>query len=79
MAGLHLPVDILFRSLAEVPGSRAIGVVLSGNASDGSLGLRAIKAECGITFAQDESDSQVRRNVAKCHRIWSGGLRAAAR
>ncbi|HYZ87080.1 MAG TPA: chemotaxis protein CheB, partial [Bryobacteraceae bacterium] len=52
--GLHLPIDIFFRSLADVQGSRAIGVVLSGNASDGSLGVRAIKAECGITFAQDE-------------------------
>lgn len=52
--GLHLPIDIFFRSLAKVQGSRAIGVVLSGNASDGSLGIRAIKSECGITFAQDE-------------------------
>jgi len=53
-AGLHLPIDIFFRSLARTQGGRAIGVVLSGNASDGSMGLRAIKAECGITFAQDE-------------------------
>lgn len=52
--GLHLPIDIFFRSLALVQGSRSIGVVLSGNASDGSIGVRAIKAECGITFAQDE-------------------------
>lgn len=52
--GLHLPIDIFFRSLAQVQGSRAIGVILSGNASDGSLGVRAIKAECGLTFAQDE-------------------------
>jgi two-component system CheB/CheR fusion protein len=56
--GLHLPIDIFFRSLAKVQGSRAIGVVLSGNASDGSLGVRAIKAECGITFAQDESTAR---------------------
>lgn len=56
--GLHLPIDIFFRSLARVQGSRAIGVVLSGNASDGSLGVRAIKAECGITFAQDESSAR---------------------
>src|SRR5690349_4636354 len=56
--GIHLPIDIFFRSLAEVQGSRAIGVVLSGNASDGSLGLRAIKAECGITFAQDEATAK---------------------
>lgn len=54
-SGLHLPIDIFFESLAEVQGSRAIGVVLSGNASDGSQGLRAIKAECGLTFAQDEA------------------------
>lgn len=56
--GLHLPIDIFFRSLAKVQGSRAIGVVLSGNASDGSMGLRAIKAECGITFAQDEGTAR---------------------
>ncbi len=57
-AGLHLPIDIFFRSLASVQGSRAIGVVLSGNASDGSMGLRAIKAGCGLTFSQDEGTAR---------------------
>src|SRR5438270_74255 len=57
-SGLHLPIDIFFRSLAEVQGSRAIGIVLSGNASDGSVGVRAIKAECGITFAQNEATAR---------------------
>lgn len=57
-AGLHLPIDIFFLSLARVQGSRAVGVVLSGNASDGSAGVRAIKAECGITFAQDETTAR---------------------
>jgi two-component system, chemotaxis family, CheB/CheR fusion protein len=42
-----------FRSLAEDQGARAIGVVLSGMGSDGTLGLRTIKAEGGITFAQE--------------------------
>lgn len=56
--GLHLPIDIFFHSLAKAQGSRSIGVVLSGNASDGSEGLRAIKAECGITFAQDEGTAR---------------------
>lgn len=56
--GLHLPIDIFFRSLASVQGSRAIGVVLSGNASDGSIGVRAIKSECGITFAQSEETAR---------------------
>ena len=49
-----MPIDRFFRSLAEDQGSKAIGVILSGTASDGTLGLKAIKAEGGITFAQDE-------------------------
>jgi two-component system, chemotaxis family, CheB/CheR fusion protein len=52
--GRHMSVDYFFRSLAEDQGSRAVGVVLSGADSDGALGLQAIKAEGGITFAQEE-------------------------
>ncbi|MGO9255724.1 MAG: chemotaxis protein CheB [Bryobacteraceae bacterium] len=52
-AARHLPIDRFLRSLAEDQGSRAIGVILSGTASDGTLGLKAIKTEGGITFAQD--------------------------
>jgi two-component system CheB/CheR fusion protein len=47
------PIDRFLRSLAEDQGSRAIGVILSGAASDGTLGVKAIKADGGITFAQD--------------------------
>ena len=56
--GLHLPIDAFFESLARVQRSRAIGVVLSGNASDGSQGVKAIKQECGLTFAQAEGTAQ---------------------
>src|SRR5581483_1251660 len=49
---VHMPIDRFFRSLAEDQGNKAIGVVLSGTASDGSQGLRAIKGAGGITFAQ---------------------------
>lgn len=49
------PVDTFFSSLAEDRGHLAVGVVLSGTATDGTLGLTAIKAVGGITFAQDES------------------------
>ncbi len=56
--GLHLPINAFFESLASVQGGRAVGVVLSGNASDGSLGVKAIKAECGVTFAQSEETAQ---------------------
>jgi two-component system CheB/CheR fusion protein len=51
--GQHLPVDIFFRSLAEDQASNAIGIILSGTASDGTLGMAAIKNSGGITFAQD--------------------------
>jgi two-component system CheB/CheR fusion protein len=54
----HLSVDGFLRSLAADRGSHAIGVVLSGNASDGTEGLRAIKAENGITFAQDPDSAK---------------------
>src|ERR1700730_16826306 len=50
--GLHLPIDFFMRPLAEERKSKAVGVVLSGTGSDGTLGLAAIKAQGGITFAQ---------------------------
>ncbi|MDX6458640.1 MAG: two-component system, chemotaxis family, CheB/CheR fusion protein, partial [Acidobacteriaceae bacterium] len=52
-AGVHMPIDGFFRSLAESCQDRAIGVILSGTGSDGALGLEAIKAGGGFTFAQD--------------------------
>ncbi|AEU35191.1 chemotaxis protein CheB [Granulicella mallensis] len=48
----HLPIDIFMRSLAEVRKSKAIGVILSGTGSDGTAGIKAIRAEGGVTFAQ---------------------------
>ena len=50
-----ISIDVLFSSLAETHKSNVIGVVLSGNAHDGTLGLTAIKEAGGITFAQDDS------------------------
>jgi len=52
--GQHLPIDFFLRSLAAEMSNRAIGVILSGSASDGVLGLMEIKAAGGITFAQNE-------------------------
>jgi two-component system CheB/CheR fusion protein len=51
----HHSIDQFLQSLADDQGHRAMGVILSGSASDGTLGLEAIKAEGGITFAQDDS------------------------
>src|SRR3984893_2765924 len=56
--GHHMPIDRFLRSLAEDQRSNAIGVILSGTASDGTLGLAAIKAEGGITFAQDKKSAK---------------------
>ena len=56
--GMYMPIDHLFRSLAAVQKSRAIGVLLSGEGTDGALGFQAIKAEGGITFAQDEQSAR---------------------
>src|SRR5438128_6909399 len=55
---LNVAIDHFFESLAEECGSRAIGVVLSGTGSDGTAGLRAIKAAGGLTFAQSEESAK---------------------
>ena len=51
--GPPMPIDTFFRSLASECSKNAIGIILSGTASDGTLGVAAIKNEGGITFAQD--------------------------
>lgn len=56
--GQQHPIDLFFRSLGESQREMSIGVVLSGTASDGTVGLESIKAEGGITFAQDDSANQ---------------------
>jgi two-component system CheB/CheR fusion protein len=56
--GQHMPINDFFRSLADGAGPQAIGIVLSGTASDGTEGCRAIKAAGGITFAQDEETAK---------------------
>lgn len=50
-----ISIDILFSSLAEAQKERVIGIILSGSASDGTLGMKAIKQEGGLTFAQDDT------------------------
>jgi two-component system CheB/CheR fusion protein len=55
---VNTTIDTFFRSLAAGHGSDAIGVILSGTASDGTLGLAAIKGEAGITFAQEPSSAK---------------------
>ncbi len=56
--GLHLPVDIFFTSLAAEKGKNAIGIILSGTGSDGTLGTRAIKEAGGMMMVQDETSAK---------------------
>jgi two-component system, chemotaxis family, CheB/CheR fusion protein len=56
--GRRLPIDVLFSSLARDQGERAIGVVLSGMGSDGTVGLQAIKGAGGLTFVQEPASAQ---------------------
>jgi two-component system, chemotaxis family, CheB/CheR fusion protein len=56
--GLRLPIDLLFASLARDQGERAIGVVLSGMGSDGTLGLQEIRSQGGLSVVQQPESAQ---------------------
>lgn len=51
-SAINMPVDFFFRSLSEDQGEKAIGIILSGTASDGTLGIKAIKGEGGMVMVQ---------------------------
>lgn len=56
--GLRRPIDALFESLAADQAQAAIGIVLSGMGSDGTVGLQAIHACGGLTMAQQPDTAQ---------------------
>ena len=56
--GQRMPIDMFLRSLAEDQSEKAIGIILSGTGTDGTLGLRAILGAGGITLAQDPADAK---------------------
>jgi len=56
--GLRLPVDFFLRSLAGERGVDAIAIILSGTGTDGTLGLKTIKAELGAVFVQDPESAR---------------------
>jgi two-component system CheB/CheR fusion protein len=68
--GQRLPIDFFFRSLAQDQRDHAIGIVLSGSGSDGTLGVRAIKGEDGMVMVQSpedcEFDAMPRSAIATC-------------
>ncbi len=56
--GLRMPIDFFFRQLAADQKERAIGILLSGMGSDGTLGLKAIKEDFGMAMTQDPASAK---------------------
>lgn len=56
--GHRMPIDFFFRSLAQDQRERAIGIVLSGTGSDGTLGIRAIKGDGGMVMVQNPASTE---------------------
>ncbi len=56
--GLNFPIDLFLQSLALDAQDRAIGVILSGTGSDGTLGIRAIKEQGGLVLAQQPDSAK---------------------
>ncbi len=56
--GIRLPIDALLRSLARDQTDCAIGIILSGTGSDGTLGTKEIKAAGGMVMAQKEDQAK---------------------
>jgi two-component system, chemotaxis family, CheB/CheR fusion protein len=56
--GIRMPIDFFFRSLAESQHERAICILFSGSGSDGTLGLREVRAAGGLTIVQKPETAQ---------------------
>lgn len=55
---MRAPIDHFFRTLASTHDSHAIGVILTGTGSDGTLGLKEIKAKGGLIVVQDPNEAE---------------------
>jgi two-component system CheB/CheR fusion protein len=56
--GQRMPIDFFFRHLAADQKEKAIGIILSGMGSDGTLGLKAIKENFGMVMVQDPASAK---------------------
>ncbi len=56
--GFRLPIDLFFKSLAQEKREKAIGILLSGTGSDGTVSVRMIKAEGGLVIVQSPESSE---------------------
>ena len=56
--GQRMPIDAFLRSLADDQGENAVGVILSGTGTDGTLGLRAILGAGGVSLVQEPATAK---------------------
>ena len=56
--GRRVTIDLFFRTLAQAYGQRAVCVILSGSDSDGAIGLKHVRAQGGVTIAQDPNEAE---------------------
>ncbi len=56
--GFRMPIDYFFRSIAADQGERAIGIILSGTGTDGTIGLSAIREAGGMSMVQSEESAR---------------------
>jgi two-component system CheB/CheR fusion protein len=68
------PIDVFLASLAADLGDRAVGIVLSGTGSDGTLGLKAVKKHGGLTIAQGANGTAPRHPEMPASAVAGGGV-----
>ena len=54
--GRRVTIDLFFRTLAQAYGQRAVSIIMSGTDSDGVIGLKHIRAQGGVTVAQEPEE-----------------------
>lgn len=60
ISDIYIPsIDIMMKSVAQVYGDRAMGIVLTGMGSDGKTGMKEIKARGGFTIAESEESAVI--------------------
>ncbi len=65
------PIDHFLRTLATTHPHHAIGVILTGVGSDGTLGVREIKGKGGMVIVQDPTEAEFERDAPECHCHWA--------
>ncbi len=76
--GRRVTIDLFFRILAQAYGQRAVCVILSGTDPDGVIGLKHVRAQGGVTIAQDPQEAEYDSMplTATAREWWTGSSRS---